>query len=109
MAAVTSRSKKTSHQTLKDSGIFDFFETVISVEDTENLKPHPEPLLKALADMGELPQRAVMIGDSHLDIEAGKAAGTKTIRVTYGFHKEKLNDPEPDYLIYDIKDLLDLL
>ena len=50
-----------------------------------------------------------MIGDSHFDIEAGKNAGTKTIRATYGFHTDKLNEPRPDYFINDISDLLKLL
>lgn len=109
LGAVTSRSKKTSEQTLIDAGIFDLFDVVLSAEDTKDLKPHPEPLLKALKHMKEIPERAIMIGDSHLDVEAGKNAGTKTIRATYGFHKDNLHNPEPDFFISDIKDLLDLL
>ncbi|MES2409759.1 MAG: HAD-IA family hydrolase [Patescibacteria group bacterium] len=109
LAAVTSRSKKTSHQTLIDAGIFDLFDTVISSEDAGALKPDPAPLFKALEFMGELPERAVMIGDSHLDIEAGINAGTKTVRVKYGFHTDRLNEPKPDFFIDDIEDLLKLL
>lgn len=109
MAAVTTRSKKTSHQTLIDADIFDLFDVVISNEDASELKPHPAPLLKALELMRRLPENAVMIGDSHLDIQAGKNAGTKTIRAAYGFHTDHLHDPEPDFIIEDIKDLLTLL
>ncbi len=106
IGAVTSRSKKTSYQTLANSGISDFFDVVISAEDTKELKPDPAPLLKALEFLKEIPERAVMIGDSHFDIEAGKNAGTKTIRATYGFHTDDLHKPEPDFFIDDIKDLL---
>ncbi len=109
LAAVTSRSNKTSTQTMVDAKVFDLFEVVLSKEDTENLKPHPEPLLKALKHMKEAPEMAVMIGDSHLDIEAGKNAGTKTIRAKYGFHVDNLHEPAPDFFIDDISDLLKLL
>ena len=50
-----------------------------------------------------------MVGDSNVDIEAGKNARTKTIRATYGFHKDKMHEPEPDYFIEDISDLLKVL
>ncbi len=109
LAAVTTRSKKTSHQTLKNAGLYDLFDVIISLEDTNEPKPNPAPLLKALEHLNEVSENAVMIGDSHLDIEAGKSAGTKTIRVTYGFHTGNLNNPEPDFFIKDIKDLLELL
>ncbi len=106
LAAVTTRSKKTSHQTLIDTGIFDLFDVVISLEDAHEPKPHPAPLLKALELLSETPDHAVMIGDSHLDIEAGKNAETKTIRATYGFHKDNIDNPKPDHVIDDISELL---
>lgn len=109
MAAVTTRSKKTSHQTLLNAGIFDLFDVIISGEDAKELKPHPAPLLKALEYLNEIPEKTVMIGDSHFDIEAGKNAGTKTIRAIYGFHTEQLHEPEPDFFIKDISDLLKIL
>ncbi len=109
LAAVTTRSNKTSHQTLVDAGIFDLFDIIISFEDAKKLKPNPEPLLKALENLNETPDKAVMIGDSHLDIEAGKNAGTKTIRAAYGFHKDNLHNPDPDFIIEDIGELLKIL
>jgi pyrophosphatase PpaX len=109
LGAVTSRSNKTSHQTLVNAGIFDLFDIVISFEDAKKLKPNPEPLLKALENLNELPEKAVMIGDSHLDVEAGKNAGTKTIRAAYGFHKDNLHNPDPDFIVEDIGDLLNIL
>ncbi len=109
LAAVTTRSKKTSHQTLIDAGIYELFDLVISWEDVKEHKPHPEPLLKALNFFNETPDKAVMVGDSHLDIQAGKNAGTKTVRAGYGFHKDNLHNPEPDFIIDDISDLLKIL
>ncbi len=109
MAAVTSRSNKTSIQTLVDAGIFDLFDKIISFEDAHARKPDPAPLLKALEYFHELPENAVMIGDSDLDIQAGKNAGTKTVRAVYGFHAENLHNPEPDFIIKDIGELLETL
>ncbi len=109
IAAVTTRSNITSHRTLTDAGILDFFDVIISGEDAKELKPNPAPLFKALERLGEIPEKAIMIGDSHLDIEAGKNARTKTIRATYGFHQDNMHNPEPDYFIDDIKDLIKIL
>ncbi|MDO8489860.1 MAG: HAD-IA family hydrolase [bacterium] len=106
IAAVTTRGRATSLQTLVNAGVFDLFDVIISGNDTPELKPSPVPLFKALEHLHETPGNAVMIGDSHLDIEAGKNAGTKTIRATYGFHSDNLHEPEPDFFIGDIKDLL---
>jgi pyrophosphatase PpaX len=92
-----------------NAGLLDIFDTIVSFEDAGGQKPDPAPLLQALQILGETPDRAVMIGDSHLDIEAGRNAGVQTIRATYGFHKEKLEEPNPDFMIDDIKDLLKLL
>jgi pyrophosphatase PpaX len=109
IAAVTTRSKKTSIQTIMNAGLLDVFDTIVSFEDTGGKKPDPAPLFQALEILGETADRAVMIGDSHLDIQAGKNAGVKTIRATYGFHQDKLDEPKPDFTIDDIKDLLKLL
>lgn len=72
------------------------------------LKPHPAPLLKALERMSLPISSAAMIGDSHLDIEAGKNAGTKTVRATYGFHTDKLHESKPDFIINSIAELLNI-
>lgn len=48
-------------------------------------KPDPAPLLMALAELGVSPARAVYVGDAGKDIQAGKAAGTATVAVTWGY------------------------
>ncbi len=55
--------------------LFDF---VISGDDAEHYKPHPEPLLAALNALTTDACEAVMVGDSQADMLAGKAAGTAT-------------------------------
>ncbi|WP_433374276.1 HAD family hydrolase [Actinoplanes sp. CA-142083] len=47
--------------------------------EPERMKPNPEPVLRAVNDLGIQASRAVLVGDSLSDIEAGRAAGVRTI------------------------------
>lgn len=55
-------------------------------------KPDPLPVLSACERLGARPAQAVFIGDDARDIQAGRAAGTRTIAVRWGFHAEH-DDP----------------
>lgn len=88
LAAVTSRSRRTSLDTLEQSGLLGYLTVVVSAEDAAALKPHPAPLLRALAQLGRDPGEAAMVGDTPHDIAAGRTAGTRTIGALYGFHGE---------------------
>ncbi|WP_028357885.1 phosphoglycolate phosphatase [Brackiella oedipodis] len=54
-------------------------------DTTAHSKPHPLPLLYAAEQINEKPQHCIYIGDDERDIVAGRAAGMKTIAVTYGY------------------------
>lgn len=109
LAAVTSRSARTSVKTLELNGLAGFFTTVVSAEDVARLKPHPDPLLVALGRIGCLPGSAVMVGDTAADIEAGRAAGLYTVAATYGFQGPGVLESAPDAAIEDIGGLPGLL
>ncbi len=108
MAVATSRSKITALEILQQAGLNEFFEIIVSAEDAAEQKPHPAPLLHALEKLNIAPNLAAMIGDSDVDVEAGKNAGTATVRVTYGFHTERLHETAPDFIIDDIGELLNI-
>jgi len=56
------------------------------------------------------PKETVFIGDTNLEIEAGKLAGTKTMAVTWGFYAEnRLKLLNPDYLVHSVKELENIL
>jgi len=55
-----------------------YFEAVVALDHVEKEKPDPEPVLKALEQLGAKPEEAIMVGDNYHDILAGKNAGTKT-------------------------------
>lgn len=111
IAAVTTRSRRTSEKTLQLAGLMPYLTTVISQEDIPptELKPHPRPILLALERMTITPSDAIMIGDANEDIEAGKRAGTKTIGVTYGSLGKLISESRPDYTIDDIAELTNIV
>ena len=105
LAAVTSRSRRTSTRTLELAGLAPFFDAVVSAEDVAALKPDPAPLLHALGLLGERAAHAAMVGDTRHDIEAGQALAMFTVGATYGFAGEAIRAATPDRVISDIRDL----
>lgn len=69
---------------LRHAGLLDFFEAVIGGDQVTNYKPHPEGLQRLLDQFEAAPQTALFIGDSPLDVQAGHAAGVKTVGVLWG-------------------------
>ncbi len=58
---------------------------VVGGDTTGRLKPNPAPLLAASAALGIAPEACCYVGDDRRDVEAGRAAGMKTIAVRYGY------------------------
>ncbi|BBE09929.1 MAG: phosphoglycolate phosphatase [Glomeribacter sp. 1016415] len=58
---------------------------VVSGDTTAHAKPHPAPLLYAAQQLQLIPTQIVYIGDDLRDIQAGQAAGMKTIAAAYGY------------------------
>lgn len=74
------------------------------------LKPNPEGLAKILQKLNISASKTLMIGDSTHDIMTGKAIGTWTCAVTYGYRPgEVLANEEPDIMIDSIEALLEVV
>lgn len=87
-----------------------FFEFYIGIEDVEQVKPHPEPVLKAIEKLGVSKEDVLMIGDNYHDIEAGKNAGVKTAGVAWSIKGEEfLKQFNPDYMLQRMEDLLPIV
>lgn len=85
LGIVTTKTGRYSRELMEYFEIMHYFDVLIGFEDVENTKPHPEPILKALTQMGHDNQEAWMIGDTCLDIEASNRAGIKSVAVTSGY------------------------
>ncbi|MCL6472542.1 MAG: HAD-IA family hydrolase [Firmicutes bacterium] len=109
VAAVTTRSRRTVVGTLEAAGLSVHIDYLVALEDVVNLKPDPEPVLKALHYLDAKPHESVMTGDTDVDVLAGKNAGTLTIGVTYGFHGTRIADSSPDYIIDSIEEIIPIV
>jgi pyrophosphatase PpaX len=103
VALVTSSPRALVVEVIGRLLVHDLFDFVVCGDDVSNYKPHPEPLLTALAAFSIEPHHAIMIGDSHVDILAGKAAGTRTALFLHEDHAqfhstEKLRATGPDHI-----------
>jgi pyrophosphatase PpaX len=113
-ALVTSSPREIVVAVMARLHLAEVFDFVICGDDVRNCKPHPEPLLTTLAALKRLPSEAIMVGDAHVDILAGKAAGTRTALFLPenhgGFHDiQKLRATEPDHIFADHCELPALL
>ncbi|MCC6418908.1 MAG: HAD family hydrolase [Gemmataceae bacterium] len=102
LAAVTTRSCRTSLVTLEQAGIASLFGAVVSAEDAPALKPDPAPLRAALTRLGRPAVGAAMVGDTVADMLAGRALGLFTLGVTYGFHGEGVRSGSPDAVVHEV-------
>jgi pyrophosphatase PpaX len=81
---VTSKSADTTQMAFRAVGLREHFEVVVTASDTAEHKPSPVPLRLCLERFGAPAQGALYVGDSPVDIEAGRAAGMATAAVAWG-------------------------
>lgn len=110
LGCVTNKAEQFTHPLLKDLGIFDEFEIVISGDTLAKKKPDPLPLLHAAKHFGVEPQESMMLGDSISDVKASRAAGFEIICMSYGYnHGDDIRDANPDLVIDSMAELKDYL
>lgn len=110
LGCVTNKAAQFTIPLLKDLGIHDEFEIVISGDTLPKKKPDPLPLLHAAEHFGLGPANAMMIGDSQSDVKAARAAGFQIICMSYGYnHGEDIRLAEPDAVIDSFVELSSLL
>ena len=109
LGIVTSKSADTTQMAFKAVGLREHFEVVVTASDTAEHKPSPIPLRLCLERMGASADDALYVGDSPVDIEAGRAAGMTTAAVAWGvFGREALLAAGPHYWLDEPAELLDL-
>lgn len=105
-------SKKTAvvKRNLAAQNLVAFFEEILGSDAVSHYKPHPEGINKVVTQYQFDPTRTIMVGDAIFDIQMGKAAGVKTIAVTWGSHDaKKLSAEKPDALAEAPQDILDYI
>ncbi|MHA1971769.1 MAG: HAD family hydrolase [Candidatus Hodarchaeales archaeon] len=98
MSIFTGKSRDTLEITLKKLEWERLFDLVVTGTDIERSKPYPDGLFHIISALNLDKQETIFLGDSHLDIMAGKAAGVITAAALWGtLELDKLLDAGPDY------------
>ncbi len=110
LGCVTNKAAEFTHPLLKDLGLFDYFESVVSGDTLERKKPDPMPLLYSAEKLGVAAEDSLMLGDSISDVKAARAAGFQIICMSYGYnHGVDIREANPDAVIDSMVELKELL
>ena len=108
---VTNRPYESAMSTLDRVGILDKFHHIYGgTENLTELKPNPWMIEQSLIKSGADRSRAIMVGDTEVDIAAAKNSSVVSCGAAYGFFgKDYLKQFSPDMMINTIRDLKDLI
>ena len=110
LVIVSTKQHKSIRRGLNVIGITHLFEHIIGADDVTHVKPHPEPILKALELLQLEKQDVLMIGDNSHDIEGGQNAGVRTAGVAWSIKGEDfLQQFNPDYMLKHMSDLISIV
>lgn len=107
-AVISNKLTNLSMKTLSNLGLINYFNFVAGNDFFPEQKPSPLPILKTLEKFNTSKENALIVGDSILDITAGKFAGVKTVAVTYGYG-DKVLLKDADFIIDRFEDLLKII
>jgi N-acetyl-D-muramate 6-phosphate phosphatase len=110
MAVVSARDEDSTMTFLDQAGWREHFDVIVTVLSAPHTKPYPDPILLAAGRMGVSPDGCLMIGDTTVDIRAGKAAGAQTVGVLCGYGEEdELRRAGADLILSNTADLREIL
>jgi phosphoglycolate phosphatase len=84
-AVVSNKPGALTDGILRELQLSRHFDAVLGSDALPERKPSPAPILHLMERFHTSPVETVIVGDSHIDIEAGRAAGIGTVAVTYGY------------------------
>ncbi len=107
---ITNKIASVSEKILKELDLMKWIDVLVGAETTSEKKPSPKPVLYALEKLNIPNDEAILIGDSEVDIQAGKNAKTLTGLVMYGYGKTDLALAEnPDYIFKTPRDIYNFI
>lgn len=113
LAVVTNKSEMLAVKLLKELNLDHYFSMVVGGDTLPQRKPAPEPLLYVAEILGVMPGNMLMVGDSHNDILAAKAAGCPAVGVTFGYgdmvELSQDSATKPDWLIGKLPEIYEHL
>lgn len=109
MSVVSARDEKSTMRFLTQFDLCKYFDPIVTGLSAPHTKPYPDPILLAAERMGVKAEECLMIGDTTVDIRAGKSAGAQTVGVLCGFGEEpELNQLGADLILKSTADVTGL-
>ncbi|MBO7585435.1 MAG: HAD-IA family hydrolase [Bacteroidales bacterium] len=110
LAIASSRHRHTLDRYIAELGLSPLIEMTVGADDVTKAKPNPQPVNIILDALGVPAAEAAMVGDAPFDILMGRAAGCRTIAVTYGNGTaEDLRAAGADFLADSFTDIVQML
>ena len=110
LAVVSARDSTSTHTFLDQFELSACFRIIVTAQTAEHTKPYPDPILYAARAMNVPPEACLMVGDTSVDIRAGKKAGAQTVGVLCGFgEQDELRKQGADFILPSTADLAQLI
>ena len=93
---------------LNGLGVAPFFARIWGAGDFPGRKPDPEPLDHLIRELGASPSDTLLVGDSAVDVQTGRAAGVSVFGVAWGLDPESLRASPPDRILASLLELREL-
>jgi len=106
MAILTNKPVGASCGIIKGLGLAGHFRFVYGGNSFERKKPDPLGIETILRDFGVAPAQSMVVGDSEIDVQTARNAGTWVCGVTYGFGSHRFDEYPPDLLVDALTDLV---
>jgi phosphoglycolate phosphatase len=106
MAVYTNKPVRVSRSIIAGLGLSDHFRVVYGGNSFERKKPDPMGVHTILEELSAAPMQTMLIGDSEVDVQTARNAGTWACGVTYGFGSHRLGEFPPDLLVDSLTELL---
>jgi phosphoglycolate phosphatase len=104
MAIVTNKTEQLSREILKKFRLDKYFDMVVAVDTISDRKPSPAPVVHVLSALNVTPEETIIVGDSAIDIQTGRASFVKTVAVTHGYGRDGFQD-KADFVIGSLTEL----
>ena len=105
IGVATSSTKQRAHIILEMINVISFIEVLITAEDVEKHKPHPDLFLKCAEKLQVKPENCVVFEDAKNGVPASKNAGMKTIALLTEFNEKKDFENLSDLIIKDFSEI----
>jgi HAD superfamily hydrolase (TIGR01509 family) len=110
LAVVSARDTRTTKLFLEQFDLVQYFKCIATAQTCKHTKPFPDPILWVAKEMNVPPQACLMVGDTTVDMRAGRAAGAQNVGVLCGFgEKDELLNYGADLILTNTSDLVQVL